>query len=965
MPALSPTPRRPKQASIENFVEMSPKVQPAAPGRKEHPKLPSRRQPKPAQPTPLCAEAVGRAVIKDFICEVSGQPRAFRGSVSAYTVKQGWYSILYEDGDSEDLIWDALHPLLARAAAAEATAHAASSRQLEAPAEVLKQPRKASQTAVAQQQPKRGKQAAEQPHTSQAVVAQPKRGKPAAAKPSIGKGSSQASASAAARVAKEPQRAGRKAAAVGVGKKAAAAALPTGGAPDKKQRKRKVDDAAPGVTCASGTGRTKAEPTKRQRKQREGEGQGPGSKGEKQPKAKPPTVEMLLPLPKLDQHYEYAPGREPWRTLGAFNWPINEEPDLSAEAVYSVRDVARAFNRHFIRAEVDEEERVESIKREIEEAKLNGTFKEGTKNPSKRPDRATESIMLGLGLAVRRQKDVGHFPGWDVGSRGYCRAELSCIGFHMKPVAGIDWVAKSKLPKGVPPFATSVMVSGWYKDDADSGAELWYTGMGGNDLLSTRLQYKDQVMTGANEALQGNIQLGIPVRVTRKQLDPNGHFGCAYIYDGLYDVTAMRRVRSESKTWVYQFCLKRRPGQAELQSECVTWGSISAKRTLVPKTRQGVVDLDISRGQEEYPVAAIDSTWLAGADHQGPRGDIPACTGLEHIAEETALVGNVVRGINRERIEELRAEAYEPKVQYVTDNEFVGRAAEKAAHLKPAALPVEFRGDPHAYLKQLNHGVAYNDKGQLFYARPVIYECCSAWTGCPDGKDCTQAVSQRATKYRLELFRTANGRGWGVRSLDTIPQYAFVCRYVGEVYDAAEHEHLVRTVEEQDAEYTFTMAPRPDLNWDGNVKQCPEEPPAAEFVVCGLRKRNVGAFLNHSCASNCFVQPVLDTHHDLRSPNVCIFASDNIPPLTELTLDYGEEYVRDWKDGCKCGAPDCVSTRAAHPPAVIAATAAAGKTARAVEASTAVQGGVKEDDVAAEEQQECKWGGSKLKQPSS
>jgi hypothetical protein len=28
-----------------------------------------------------------------------------------------------------------------------------------------------------------------------------------------------------------------------------------------------------------------------------------------------------------------------------------------------------------------------------------------------------------------------------------------------------------------------------------------------------------------------------------------------------------------------------------------------------------------------------------------------------------------------------------------------------------------------------------------------------------------QAVSQRATKYRLELFRTANGRGWGVRSL--------------------------------------------------------------------------------------------------------------------------------------------------------------------------------------------------------
>jgi hypothetical protein len=41
----------------------------------------------------------------------------------------------------------------------------------------------------------------------------------------------------------------------------------------------------------------------------------------------------------------------------------------------------------------------------------------------------------------------------------------------------------------------------------------------------------------------------------------------------------------------------------------------------------------------------------------------------------------------------------------------------------------------------------------------------------------------------------------------------------------------VRTVEEQDAEYTFTMAPRPDLNWDGNVKQCPECAAAAATSV--------------------------------------------------------------------------------------------------------------------------------------
>ena len=31
--------------------------------------------------------------------------------------------------------------------------------------------------------------------------------------------------------------------------------------------------------------------------------------------------------------------------------------------------------------------------------------------------------------------------------------------------------------------------------------------------------------------------------------------------------------------------------------------------------------------------------------------------------------------------------------------------------------------------------MAYNDKGQLFNPRPVVYEC-GPWAGCPDGKEC-------------------------------------------------------------------------------------------------------------------------------------------------------------------------------------------------------------------------------------
>jgi hypothetical protein len=62
-------------------------------------------------------------------------------------------------------------------------------------------------------------------------------------------------------------------------------------------------------------------------------------------------------------------------------------------------------------------------------------------------------------------------------------------------------------------------------------------------------------------------------------------------------------------------------------------------------------------------------------------------------------------------------------VQYVTDNEFVGRAAEKAAHLKPAALPVEFRGDPHAYLEQLNHVRLVTTTGAELSTAVNLAEC--------------------------------------------------------------------------------------------------------------------------------------------------------------------------------------------------------------------------------------------------
>lgn len=61
-------------------------------------------------------------------------------------------------------------------------------------------------------------------------------------------------------------------------------------------------------------------------------------------------------------------------------------------------------------------------------------------------------------------------------------------------------------------------------------------GQGGNDGLGNKKQMADQVLERGNLALCGNIQLGIPVRVFRKNVDKAALYGSQIIYDGLYDV---------------------------------------------------------------------------------------------------------------------------------------------------------------------------------------------------------------------------------------------------------------------------------------------------------------------------------------------------------------------------------------------------------------------------------------------
>ncbi|KAG9137497.1 hypothetical protein Leryth_016790 [Lithospermum erythrorhizon] len=53
------------------------------------------------------------------------------------------------------------------------------------------------------------------------------------------------------------------------------------------------------------------------------------------------------------------------------------------------------------------------------------------------------------------------------------------------------------------------------------------------------------------------------------------------------------------------------------------------------------------------------------------------------------------------------------------------------------------------------------------------------------------------------------------------------------------------------------------------------------------KMRNVACYISHRSAPNAFVQPVLYDHNDTSFPHLMLFALENIPPLSEISIDYG------------------------------------------------------------------------------
>ncbi|XP_006897152.1 PREDICTED: histone-lysine N-methyltransferase SETMAR [Elephantulus edwardii] len=186
------------------------------------------------------------------------------------------------------------------------------------------------------------------------------------------------------------------------------------------------------------------------------------------------------------------------------------------------------------------------------------------------------------------------------------------------------------------------------------------------------------------------------------------------------------------------------------------------------------------------------------------------------------------------------------------------------------------------------------------YAQPVFE--CNAMCQCSD--HCCNRVVQRGLHFRLQVFRT-DRKGWGLRTLESIPAGRFVCEYAGEVLGFSEVQRRIQSQTAHDCNYIIALR---EHVYNGQVM---------ETYIDPTYTGNIGRFLNHSCEPNLVMVPV---RVDSMVPKLALFAAKDILPGEELSYDYSGKFLnmKDNEDGqrlekggprkpCYCGARSCAA----------------------------------------------------------
>ncbi|KAL3104615.1 hypothetical protein niasHT_022326 [Heterodera trifolii] len=165
-----------------------------------------------------------------------------------------------------------------------------------------------------------------------------------------------------------------------------------------------------------------------------------------------------------------------------------------------------------------------------------------------------------------------------------------------------------------------------------------------------------------------------------------------------------------------------------------------------------------------------------------------------------------------------------------------------------------------------------------YYAQ-LLFECDkTTCKGC-QGK-CEWRLTPEKFNKRVELFKTPNA-GWGVRSQQFIEAGEFVAEFVGEVVTHIQQEH-------RPLEYAYKLTTI--------------EKTQIDIFIDPYKYGNITRFFNHSCFENLQPFRFYSSHRDMTRGSIGFFASRDILPGHELTIDYGGDWWRsNIKDAAKRG----------------------------------------------------------------
>lgn len=475
---------------------------------------------------------------------------------------------------------------------------------------------------------------------------------------------------------------------------------------------------------------------------------------------------------------------------------------------------------------------------------------------ARRADLRAGNIMMTAGIRTNMRKRVGAVPGVEIGDIFFFRMEMCVIGVHAPSMAGIDYMTVRSEGEDEP-LAVSIVSSGGYEDEAEDKDILIYTGQGGN-LSYKGKEVSDQKLVRGNLALDRSSRRFNEIRVMRGIKDLNNPLTKVYFYDGLYTIQESWIEKTKPGANAFKYKLVRVPGQP---SACSVWQSVQSWKA-GRATRPGLILPDLTSGAESIQVSLVNDV----DDEKGPSYF-----------------------------------TYFPTVRY-SKSLNLSQPSYGCTCLKECTP-----GNLNCSCNVRNGGdFPYTTNGVLVRRRPLIYEC---GTSCKCMSSCKNRLSQTGLKFKLEVFKTRD-KGWGLRSWDPIRAGSFICEFAGEVIDKTKFNDA----ENNDYVFDTSRAFDKSLKWNYDPALVDEETLVdsneefdipSPIAISAKDVGNIARFMNHSCYPNVFWQPIAYEQNGESFIHIGFFALRHIPPMTELTYDYGISQSEHSKKRCLCGSHNC------------------------------------------------------------